>query len=535
MNLDQLWADCVKALHAGKGITRADLDAYVHDETKGAITSFAQLAQARAQQERVRSAQEQQDIATPDALGTGIVSAGDAMSFGLVNRLQKAMGDTGTEDYLNAGAEAHPWAQFAGETVGGIPPALLAGEVMAGPAGSMLGKIPGFSRLPGLFRTGLKGAAVAGGVGGLASYAHSKDLLHPDPLAILQDVGTNAAIGGPLAIMGGWRGMKLDPAEHLAGKAVQEATPGTTPSLMRGTQAIREGTVTPTTAAPVLSDAAAAQLPEVLRPLNYEKSPSLRVLGAKKITESAEAAAQAEKALRDRALAVTKAKQVISNDLATGYDVILEGAPIQNPAASEIFARYGVEKPVTGRNVFDLQQRLSRQADHMFKVKEGGNAIVDLEKADALSSDADALRQMLGDEVPGFNDLQAKVAPYIQRQGQLRTALKQVIGRAIKPRGKAPQVPKGGMHEAIQESVGLAKEEITEKAARKLVNPLFRSTSTNDLLHFITHEKGTIPYTLAMRSASGAAGAVAGAAQSRTRMGKKVRGLFSWPGLAEAQ
>lgn len=546
MNLDQIWQTAVDALSnmrkGGMKITRADLDAFVHDETKGKITSFAQLAQERVRANNVASTQEQQKIAEPSALGTGAVAAGDAMSFGLVNRMMKAgigpggfptQPDTDTQNYMDAGAEAHPMADFVGSTAGGIPPAILAGEAMAGPAGSALAKIPGFSALPSLARTAVQGGAVAGGVSGLSSYAHSEDLLHPNPLAILKDAGMGAAIGAPLSAMGAWKGLKIDPSEHMLGKAVQEATPAETPSLMKGIKAIREGGVTPTTASPVLSDAEIAKLPEVLRPIGFERSPSLRVLGAKAVTKSAEAAAQAEKAIRDRIAAVGDAKNAIYSDTKTGYDAILEGTPIQNPAAAEIFAKYSFDKPVTARSVFDLEQRLARQSDHMFKVKETGNAIVKIDEAEALSTDADALRTMLGDEVTGFNDLQAKVAPYIQRQGQLRTALRQVVGRAIKPRGNAPAIPKGGMHEAIEESVGLSKEEITEKAARKLVNPLFRSTNTDELVNFITN-KGTIPHTLARRSASAGAGAATGAAQSRTRMGKKVRGLFSWP-VAEAQ
>jgi hypothetical protein len=122
-----------------------------------------------------------------------------------------------------------------------------------------------------------------------------------------------------------------------------------------------------------------------------------------------------------------------------------------------------------------------------------GTGRPNLEQAELDGQTAGDLRDVLTREVPGFADLQARVAPYIQRQRELQMATRSIIGRAIKPLGKTAPAPRGKLlEEGLEETTGYTPSQITEKTARELVGPLFRSSSTDDLMNFI-HGRPEVP------------------------------------------
>lgn len=534
MNLDQLWKTAVAALHSGRGITRADLDAFVYDRTKGQLTSFAELAHARARAEEIAQGQEQQDITTPSAGGTAAEGAADAAGLGLASRIFGpenpfilGAGNKELTDYQAAGAEAHPKADFFSRMGGGAAVGALGGAAFSPMMGAAVEAVPGASALPGLVRTGIAGGLAQAPIAGAQAVGAGggfKDAL--------SSMAWAAAMGMPLSMAATWKAAAVRPGPHMAGQAVQEAAPGV-PNLADGVDAIRSGTTTPpatqlNTRAPTpLSDAAAGQLPPVLRPLNVEKSPSLRGLASKIMAVSFEAGAQARHAIVTRLSEVVAAMKNITRDLTTGYDALLKDVVLKDPRAAAILKAHGVEGPVDAAVAFNLQKQLAGQSNHMYIVKAKGSSVVDIARAEALGADADVLREILGKEVGGFNDLQSQVGPYLQRQDDLKYLLRSILGRALRPQGKAPEVPKGGLSEGVKESYGLSKPQITEEMARELVGPLFRSSETEELLKFIRGGHlgaGDLLSGSKYKYLPGAKiGAIGGAAQSQTKLGKKVR------------
>ncbi len=515
--MEQLWRDAMDALHT-PGIKRADVDDYLRKHSNGVIPSFDHLVQLRG-------------ATTPEQPG---LLPSILTSFGAGASLDAApAADPALADYLAQAERAHPLATRLSHAAGTLPTTALLTEAAA-PLAALARFIPGFSKLPALLRLGAQGATAAGLGAGAATAVEQGAHGEFDPHEFAKQMGLAAALGGPLGMIGAWRGLKLDPSEHLLGRGVQESAPGIRPGFKAGLQAIQEGTTTPdipitpgAASVPPLSDADVARLPEVLRPLNVERSPALRALGGKVVPLSAQGAAEAKLAITQRMTDLEKAADAITEHPTTGYDAVLKPHqvnPVEDPQAFAVLKERQslLPRPMRGqtdaRTAFDLFKRLRKMA---------ATATDDNVRVSA-AHDADALRGYLG-QIPEFENLQARVAPYLQRRAQLKTLMRQIVGRAIKPLGKAAPIPTGGTEEGLKESFGFDPTQIGETAARKLVSPIFRSTESDALREFVTDPR-SLPALLSRHVPAVGAGLLrAGerAVNSKTKPQKDRLGLLT--------
>jgi len=231
-----------------------------------------------------------------------------------------------------------------------------------------------------------------------------------------------------------------------------------------------------------------------------------------------------ERAITQRIAKIIDAKKAISEHPETGYNALLEGKTIENPEAIRTYQQEtGSQTPPTARQAYDLQKSLDKKVDAAWKTKARGGAF-DFDKTEGMSESADVLRGTLRNEVDGFGDLQSDVAPYLQRQSELRGQLRSIIGRTIKPLGKTAENPSGGVIEAIKESHGAGKGQIGEEAARQLVEPL-TSTNIQDLLDFVG--KGSpLEKSLFKYKPGAVTGGLGGGMGSKTKQGKQLRGII---------
>lgn len=536
MDFETIWKTAVDALHSGEGISRKQLDGYIRAATKGQVDSFADFARERARHQNIAAEQEQNKILTPGPLATAGMGIANGMALGIPGYQASRSSDPADQevgDFMARGAEANPKTDFLSNMAGGVVPAAVSAGATLPATSALVDAAPVLRGLPSLFRTGLAGGLATTPAAGMQAATAGGS-----PADIATAMGESAILGTGLSIPATWAAAKFNPTEHLLGRAIQEATPGK-PGFAAGKQAIVNGETTPyrigrpeaeMSSTPV-SEAEAAKLPEVLRPMNFEKAPSLRSLAAKRLTESPEAATQAENAITKRMARLVTEKENIAEAPETGYNALLEGRPVQSPEAVAAYQKTtGKAEAPTARQLFNLQKSLDKKVNAAWKAKAKGGAF-DFDVIEQQTETADLLRQTLQQEVPGFSDLQQAVQPYFRRQAELQGQLRSIIGRTIKPLGRTAEMPAGGMEEGLKESVGSGPSQIREASARELVAPL-TSTNSEDMFGLV---KGNIlGHSLFKFKAGATTGAVGGAASSKTKYGKKVRGLFSWP-VAEAQ
>jgi hypothetical protein len=549
--VDRLWA---KVLQAKKmGFAPADVDAYVREHSNGQLKSVVDLTRAQATSARALGAA---DVSRgPGRALTFMSHLADQAGLGIANKMDVALqqpetplpasaaglgiptgqpggdaslrqpGDLGVHSLLEEGAGAHPYTALAGEMAGAMAPGAVGGMAAEKAALPYLYKIPGLAKLfPGLLKFGARGAVGGAAASTLGSYGSSQDIT-PHPTDLVTAAAAGAIIGFPLGVIGGWGSMKLEPGEHLLGESVQKTATGEIPSYKAGKGALVEGTVSPQPVGPPAkqvtftpeSEAQYQQRPEILRPFNAEKSADLRGTASKELTKSFQVSTQMRNAVRDRMAALQDAVRSIERDPQTGYDATLGGKPITDEAALAIYrSQRGSMKTPDAADIYDLfkdmrdeirDASLARQAGNKPSLR--GMKLVDAAKARDVLSDA-------LEPVPGFRELQGRVAPYMQRGAELRAFERGMIGRAIKPVGKAETAPKGGLlEEGIPETFGYKPTQIEERASRAMFKPLF-STNLHDLFHFIESEPEYRQFIPAAARELGAFGGAAyGATQNR--------------------
>jgi hypothetical protein len=531
MDLETIWQTAVDALHSGEKISRTQLDGYVRAASKGQINSFAELAHVRAQHQQTLGQNQVAQAGIPSPAATFAEGLANGAGLGIPEMIARHAGPSlpGAEtmrDFMASGAENNPMADLTGNMAGGAIPAAIGGAIATPALEGLAAITPGLRALPGLARTAIAGGVAQAPVAGIQAATRGGS-----PGEIGTSMALATALGIPASAAAGWAATKMNPAEHFAGRAVQEATPGV-PNFAAGKAALLTGETTPyrigrpeaeLTSTP-MSEADIAKLPEVLRPMNFERSPSVRSLAAKRPTKSPEAATQLERAITQRIAKVIDAKKAIMEHPETGYNALLEGKIVENPDAISAFQQTtGASEPPTARQLFDLQKSLDKRVDAAWKAKARGGEF-NFDKTEAQSETADLFRQTLRDEVDGFGDLQAEVAPYLNRQSELRGQLRSIIGRTIKPLGQTAEDPAGDLLEAIKEAHGAGKGQISEAAARRLV-PALTSTNIQDLFDFI----GTgspLNKSLFKFKPGATTGAVSGGMGSKTKTGKQLRGII---------
>jgi len=492
--IDRLWG---KVLQAKKmGFSPADVDAYVAEHTNGRLKSVVDLTRAQAVGARATAGMEASK--GPGAVPTFFEALSNQAGLGLPSKLNLP----GVNPMLEAGAAEHPKTSVAGEMTGIAGPSALSGMLAERTLVPLLYKyLPGLSKLlPGIMRAGVRGAVGGAAGSGTSAYAASPDLT-PNPEDIGKAAALGAAVGGPLGAAGGWAATKLEPAEVIARKAVARSTPEDVPGYGIGKGALNEGQTTPARVGPPdkntifqpRPETEYQKLPDELRPFNAEKSPELRNAASKEITKSPQAAASAENLMRQRMSQLTKAKQAISANSETGYKGLLQNVPLTDEQIAQLPAdaqrAMNAKTSPTAYDLYGYHRTLAQKADAAFGMKaKGMEPKLDLDQAEAMGETASTIRQWLGDNVKGFNDLQAKVAPYLQRQNELRMFMRSIVGRAIKPLGKTSESPKGSLlNEGVKESYGYEPSQVEERASRALVRPFF-STKLKDLYDFVEKE-----------------------------------------------
>lgn len=519
--LPRIWAKVLQAKRMG--FKPAEVDQYVAEHTGGKLSSVVDLTKALARSQRVLG---QTDVSKgPSAATTFMESLANQAALGIPEKMDVAAqtpesplppsaaglgiptgtpgGDTalrgnlGVNDILQAGGEEHPYPELAGGMIGSMGPSTLGGMAAEKALLPYLYKIPGLARLfPGLLKFGARGAVGGATASAIGAYGSQTDVT-PHLGDIAQAAAEGAIIGFPLGVIGGWGSMKLEPGEHLLGESVQKSTTNEIPSYKAGKGQLLEGTVEPQPIGPPAKDitftpqseAAYQQRPEILRPFNAEKSADLRGTASKELTKSFQVSAQMRNAVRDRLEQLRQATNVIEKDPKTGYKAVLEGKPITDPQALSIYrSQRGSYAPPDAAAIYDLYKDLRDEIRDAGLARKAGNkpSLRGLSLVDAAKS-RDALADAL-EPVPGFRDLQARVAPYMQRAAELRAFERGMIGRAIKPVGKAETAPKGGLlEEGLPETFGYKATQIEERASRAMYKPLF-STNIHDLFDFIQSE-----------------------------------------------
>jgi hypothetical protein len=503
--LDRLWDTLTdpgvhEQLRSGK-MSRADLDAAVAYYTNGSLKSFADLAATRTRMTNTAAQQEQARIATPSRGLSYAAGAANEMALGLPEKLAPLSGRNSFArqftDILNRGREAYPRTEPVAELGGSIIPAALGGEgaaKLAEPAIGALSKVPVLGSSIG--RMLARGAAAGAGGSAAAEYASDPNAA-PDWKRIGSAAVAGAPFGAAAAVPAWWAATKLNPMEHVASRAVMESAPGDQPSMASGMRALTEGSTSPMPigrpgpeeitfkAHPkVVNDA----LPEPLQQMNFEKSAKLRVEGAKFLAADPEAMNSARLALSSKLDRIGAAISKIGDD----YDPILKGRALtdadleQLPPGTQRAMRQTPD--ATARDLFHRYKSLRDKASAIFDSREAGTLTnsAQLDDAAAMSQEARALRDWLGTNVDGFEKLQQRIAPWLQRQGELQIARRQIVGRAIKPLGKATDVPSGGAEEGYKELAGYAPRLISSRAARRLA-PVLLSPKLEDLFHAAQH------------------------------------------------
>ena len=504
--LDRLWdtltaPDVHAQLKSGR-MKSGDLDAAVEYYTNGQLKSFADLAATR---ERMQRTATQQDIArmqTPSrglAYGAGVANE---LALGLPEKLAPYSGTNSYArqftDILNRGREAYPRTEPVAELAGAAGPAALAGGAVEEAAAPLLSRTLG--RLPGL-GTSLGKMVTRGATAGAATGAATEYAQQPNLAPDWKRMGTAAAAGVPFgaaaAVPAWWAATKLNPMEHVASRAVMESAPGDTPSMAAGEAALRTGTTSPMpigrpgpeeTVFRAHPEGVNAALPEPLQQMNFEKSAKLRVEGAKFLAADPEAMNMARTALTKKIEDLREAVRGIE----TGYEPALKGRPLADadvaalPTESQR-AMNALQSP-TARDLFKRYRSLRDKASAIFDANESGTLSESsrLDDAHNMKVEAQAVRQWLGDNVPTFNDLQASTGKYLQRLDEVNIARRQIVGRAIKPLGKATDVPAGEAKEGYKELMGFTPRLISSRAARRLA-PVLLSPDLKVLLRAAKH------------------------------------------------
>jgi len=388
--------------------------------------------------------------------------------------------------------KAAPLNAAMGRLTGGIIPAALAGKIPVPGGESALAPLHG----------AITGAVQGAPLGLLAGLAQEPDVAHPDLGRVASATAATAAAGGVGGLLGEMGSTIYNPAAQRLKTQTETSAPGMQFNLRRGLAALEDQP----TAAPVLDR------------LMAERG-NLGTLGTKYVRQSQVAADDAAKLIAQRLEAVTTAKNVIANHPATGYDAIL-GAPIRTERAVTIWRQKGHTGEPTGRELFSLYKRLRDQVQQKQAVIARGTGTVDKEAMHQANTTATELRDILGQEVPGFNELQAQTQPYLDREQALRTLMVRLRGRGVYLKGKMPPPPPKGVTEKMREALKLTNYFGGERAARSMVTPLYGTTAPADMLAQIKALEATQTMGRALPIfGSGATAGLLGLPHVRDRLG----------------
>ena len=378
------------------------------------------------------------------AEGAGAAARGGSFKDAYTNYLREY--EAGLKDLHTA----NPKSAIAGDVVGGV------GSAVAMPAGELAQGAGWMARLA-------RAAKIGATVSGASALGHAHDLTNPADLA---KAGVETAVGA-------------------AGGALTEGAIG-------GLSAARTALWNPayarlTKALGIVGDKAQKTLANAhpdLPPLGIELAKRMRQVAAKAIRANPDAGEEAAGNIAQELQRVSALKQGIENHPQTGYDALLQGKQIQDPEALQIMKTLGGSTSMRARDVFELQKDLSAASRAANAARRLGTA-----KPSQIRYGQDAgeasqtLRRILGDEIPGFNKLQADAAPYIQREQQLARLGKQVKTMTESLRSSAGGEEPKTLWSVLSEHAGAFPERAKAAAASDILPILSKPVRSMDELH----------------------------------------------------
>lgn len=445
-----------------------------------------------------------EDVPKPSAAASAVGGALDAASAGTgtqIHGLAKGIDNLilggafapgyrkGVGEYqqgMENAYSAHPVATTAGGIGGAVGGGLLlpSGAVMDAELGApfRMGSIAGQtgerSLVPGLARGIGTGAAAGYGTGLL-----HQDLTHPDFKSPVIPGAIGAGTGGVLGLARASYNALQNPAQFYLNRALSFDEP-----------LIEESLRSPQPAG---------------NPTLLEQSPTL-VSNAQTLARvNRPAAVRAVRNLDAEATKVAREASGISNDPAKGYDAIFENRWLGDPETMKAWNELTGETTVpSARDVFDKYKSMRRFVNNTTSARMKGTVVRPEDDATAIdyTQKMNTFANALAD-VPGFNELQEKLAPYLQRRtalGQLRSMLQR------RARGQLGEDPKRGLVESMLQDAGLSPHEAKWRAAGDLLDLVTKPNNARTIPEMRTLLNPTIPFPFQTNRLPGSVPAAAG-------------------------
>ena len=378
------------------------------------------------------------------AEGAGAAARGGSFKDAYTNYLREY--ESGLSDLHTANKKS----AIAGDIIGGV------GSALAMPAGELAQGAGWAARIG-------RAAKLGATISGISALGHAKDLTDPKDLA---EAGIETAVGAAGGAL----------TEGAVGALSAARTSIFNPAYARLTKALG---IVGNKAEKALADAH-PNLP----PLGIELAKRMRQVAAKAIRANPDAGVEAGANIDQELARVTQAKQAITEHPQTGYDALLQGKQIQDPEALQIMKTFGGSTSTAARDVFELQKDLTNAARSASAARRLGMASPGRIRTGVASGEAaQSLREILGNEIPGFNQLQANAAPYIQREQQLARLSKQIKTMTESLRSSAGgEEPKTLWH-VLTEHAGAFPEKAKANAAADILPILSKPVRSMSELH----------------------------------------------------
>jgi len=507
---EMLWKSATKLIHSGK-FSKADVGAWLASKTNGDVPTFDALVQNRQQMQRAQAAQEQAQAGDPGALATGAGSALNGMSMGLLPKALGAVSPEARETFesgLKAGAKEHPWIAGLSDVAGSMASGGMVGGGIARGLGPMI-------RSP--LARGLAVGAATGAVGGEAAGISDQPGQEVNPVKALPQAAAGTALGGILGGAGAKFIEALNPSEQTAFDLVRRSAPGK-PGILAG-KTWQAGFDQLQKVSDQYKDLGDPVLARPVGMLNRTMRQQLIKTGM----NSQEAASEVIDKSKALLKAVTARSTEIGNDPETGYHAVLakSNAAIMADPETQAIARTQGKQTMTGPELHDFKKQLSQSVRSMQKKYDMGDEVntADMKSKGALLDRVQTVLQ----QQPGYAELNAKIAPYLQYARDLRQTGSVISKRMARGTqiGTSKNVETGPIKmvsDAVKGVLGVNPMMQKERAGTTLGHALMESSGPRE---FVEQTETTPAWT---QPSGRLAGVGTGAAAPIYR---KIRGLLS--------
>jgi hypothetical protein len=247
------------------------------------------------------------------------------------------------------------------------------------------------------------------------------------------------------------------------------------------------------------------------RPLLLESSPTLQSNAQSLARINRPAGLQAQKAVEDEWNHVNTASKSIANDPKTGYDAIFENRWFTDPKTIQAWQELtGDNTPsVSARDVFNKFKSLRRFTSSVDAVRKKSMSVIDpsvdekaIDYTRKMNTFADALST-----VPGFDDLQDQMAPFLQRRTVLGQTAAMLKRRA---RGQLGEDPAKGPLDKVLQEAGYSSYEGKWRGAKDLLKVITSPNNARTVPELRTLLNPTVPFPFQVNRMPGSVPAAAG-------------------------